>query len=109
MRKLTALFAASALSLAVLVGRRRRRQLRRTPSCTTTITHKKTQYFHIVSGQRRARRRPSAGWTSKAWYTCGLGGETLRNLKKGIPHLPCEGDYKGKADPTPAAKTWKVN
>ena len=106
MRKLTALFAASALSLGVLVGIA---GAVTAPNTTVhyQITHKKTQYFHIVSnkgsGTARCRR------DGRAWYTCGLGGETLRNLSKGLHTFRAKAVYKGKADPTPFKKTCRVN
>ncbi len=106
MRKLTALVAASALSLGVVVG------IAGAVTAPNTIvhyqiTHKKSQYFHIVSskgtGTAKCRR------DKKAWYTCGLGGETLKNLSKGTHTFRAKAIYKGKADPTPFVKTWKVN
>ena len=39
----------------------------------------------------------------------GLGGETLKNLKKGSHTFRAKAIYQGVADPTPAKKTWKVN
>ncbi len=106
MRKLTALVAASAISLGVLVGVAGAVSA---PNTTVhySITHKKTQYFHIVSSKNAGTAKCKRD--GRAWYTCGLGGETLRNLSKGLHTFRAKAVYKGKADPTPFKKTFRVN
>jgi hypothetical protein len=73
----------------------------------TSITHKHTQYFHIASSQTSGTAKCKRD--SKPWYTCGLGGETLRNLSSGRHTFRAKAIYNGIADPTPAVKTFRVD
>lgn len=106
MRKLTALLAVSAVSLGVIVGVAGAVTAPNT-QLHYSITHKKTQYFHVANVGKATTAKCKLD--SKAWYTCGLGGETLKNLKKGYHTFRAKAVNSGKADPTPAKKTWKVN
>ncbi len=106
MRKLTALFATLALSLGVLVGVAGAGSAPNT-SVHYSITHKKTQYFHIVSSKPGGSAKCKVD--AKAWYWCGLGGETVKNLKKGSHTFRAKAYYKSVGDPTPFKKTWTVN
>jgi hypothetical protein len=106
MRRLLVLGSFSALGLGLLVG------VAGAGSAPNTllhysITHKSTQYFHIQNVG--AASTAKCKLDKRAWYKCGLGGETLRNLKKGQHTFRAKAiSPSGKADPTPAVKTWKV-
>jgi hypothetical protein len=106
MRKLTALLATSAISLGLLVGMAGAGSA---PNTTLhySITHKHTQYFHIASSKSGGTAKCKRD--GRAWYKCGLGGETLRNLSSGLHTFRAKAIYNGVADPTPAVKTFRVN
>ena len=66
MRRLTALLAASALSLGVLVGVAGAGGAPNT-QLHYSITHKKTQYFHVASTKITGTAKCKLD--KKAWYT----------------------------------------
>jgi hypothetical protein len=106
MRKLTALLAASVLSLGVIVGVAGAVTAPNT-QLHFSITHKKSQYFHVQNVGKATTAKCKLD--SKAWYTCGLGGETVKNLKKGLHTFRAKACNGRKCDATPASKTWRVN
>ncbi len=46
----------------------------------------------------------------RAWFRCGIGNQTFRNLRSGRHTLRAKAvNSSGQVDPTPAVKTWRVN
>jgi hypothetical protein len=106
MRKYTVLIASTAIAFGLLGGIAGAGSAPNT-LIHTSITHKHTQYFHVASSRTSGTAKCKRD--KRPWYTCGLGGETLRNLSSGLHTFRAKAIYNGIADPTPAVKTFRVN